>query len=165
MGRLQQHIVESNAIEGYTHEGLHQVNSERAARLVLLAAEEGTVLHPRILHAVVMEGLSLPKVDEHQHEPGEYRKCAVRVGHHVPPPASEVPELMDNWWDDIGWLPPWRSHVEFESIHPFPDGNGRVGRLVYWNEQLLWGEEPELFMACERQDYYDRLERDRQRSY
>ena len=74
--KLEQHIRESNAIEGYEHAGLHAKNSELAARLVLLAAKEDQVLHPRVLHAVVMEGLELPG----DHKPGEYRRCLVRVG-------------------------------------------------------------------------------------
>ena len=44
--KLEQHIRESNAIEGYEHAGLHAKNSELAARLVLLAAKEDQVLHP-----------------------------------------------------------------------------------------------------------------------
>ncbi len=151
---LEQHIRESNAIEGLPNEGLYLSNSLLAARLVVIAAHEGQVLHPRVLHAVVMEGLALPG----DHMPGEYRRCRVRVGAFEPPPPDAIGLPLNAWWDDMLGVAAWDSHAEFERIHPFPDGNGRVGRLVYWNEQLVRDEAPELIHAAERHAYYARLE-------
>lgn len=76
-----------------------------------------------------------------QGEPGEYRTFAVRVGFYVPPSANEVPGLMDDylrWWNQKTkeWSPVISSallHYRFEEIHPFGDGNGRMGRtLALW---------------------------------
>lgn len=60
---------------------------------------------------------------------------------HMPPPASRVPQLMD---DLLAWLASTELHpllasavfhYEFEFIHPFDDGNGRMGRL--WQTLIL----------------------------
>ncbi|MFS2031335.1 Fic family protein, partial [Curtobacterium sp. CT11-45] len=55
---------------------------------------------------------------------------------HVPPPAALVPELMDDLFaflhrDDLHPIAQAAiAHAQFESIHPFTDGNGRIGRAL-----------------------------------
>ena len=70
-------------------------------------------------------------------DPGSYRQQSVRVGDHIPPPAPEVPRLMgelEKYMNEPSDLPPLIRaglvHVQFETIHPFLDGNGRIGRLL-----------------------------------
>ncbi|MDP2924763.1 MAG: Fic family protein [Nanoarchaeota archaeon] len=69
---------------------------------------------------------------------GKYRNVQVFVGGSVPPNASEVPNKMAHL---LKWCSTNKSklnpivlasyfHTEFEKIHPFVDGNGRVGRLL-----------------------------------
>ncbi len=156
---LEQHVRESNRIEGVENEGLWLSNHLLAAKVVEVAADD-TIVHPIVLHAILFNGLEdqLPLVNGYQHKPGEYRQCQVWVGNHTSPPPEAVSQLMYDWWEALGTESPWEHHVGFETIHPFPDGNGRVGRLVYWNEQLRMGEEPELIKAQDRFDYYDKLE-------
>ena len=105
--------------------------------------------------------------------PGHYRTGGVGVMSqteviHVAPPAKRVPELMG---DLLGWLettdehPLIRSsvfHYEFEFIHPFADGNGRLGRLwqtlilSQWNP--LFGSLPvESMIYAHQNDYYDAI--------
>lgn len=54
----------------------------------------------------------------------------------VPPPAEHVPELMDDLVDYLNGathgalIQAAMVHAQFETIHPFPDGNGRVGRAL-----------------------------------
>ena len=87
--------------------------------------------------------------------PGCYRRVGVAVGgggqvHHVGPPADRVPHLMANllsWLRETTEHPLIASavfHYEFEFIHPFEDGNGRMGRLwqtlilTRWNPLFAW---------------------------
>lgn len=69
--------------------------------------------------------------------PGQFRKQSVRVGDLIPPPAPEIPRLMsglEKYMNDPSDMPPLLraglAHVQFEAIHPFLDGNGRIGRLL-----------------------------------
>ena len=72
---------------------------------------------------------------------GEFRTQQNRVGEHVPPVASSVESLMGNlekyinadynFEDGIpALIKAALIHAQFETIHPFPDGNGRVGRVL-----------------------------------
>lgn len=69
--------------------------------------------------------------------PGQYRKQSVRVGNLIPPTAAKVPNLISDLEKFINKdesLPALvraaLTHVQFETIHPFLDGNGRIGRLL-----------------------------------
>ncbi|MDO8907271.1 MAG: Fic family protein [Pseudohongiella sp.] len=71
--------------------------------------------------------------------PGAWRTRAVRVGNHVPPAAEDLPDLMAAFCDnfhprrhsgDRKVLAIMAAHHRLEWLHPFLDGNGRVGRLL-----------------------------------
>lgn len=117
-------------------------------------------------HQLLMQGL----IDES----GMWRTKAVGIlkGNavsHVAPPAKRVPKLMEDLLQftkksDLPWLlKACIFHYELEFIHPFQDGNGRIGRL--W-QQLLLINEHELFVCIpieilvkqRQQDYYHALE-------
>lgn len=110
--------------------------------------------------------------------PGEFRKSQNWIGgtrpgnaRFVPPPPEKVMECMGDLEkflhaEDIPVLTKAAlAHVQFETIHPFLDGNGRVGRLLI--TLLLCAEnmliEPllytSLYFKTHRQTYYDLLER------
>ena len=111
-------------------------------------------------------------------QPGEFRKGQVWIGgsspalaHFVPPPPEALPEVLAALerflHEPSGQMPPLvkaaLAHVQFETIHPFSDGNGRLGRLlivlILCNEGVL--REPSLYLSLyfkrRRADYYDRL--------
>ncbi|MDP2327071.1 MAG: Fic family protein [Dehalococcoidia bacterium] len=110
---------------------------------------------------------------------GQYRRVQVAIGgrtperaRFVPPPYDRVPPLMDDLerflTADID-LPPLMicalAHYQFETIHPFEDGNGRIGRLLI-PLYLLAAEaipRPILYLSAyleaHSDEYYQRLKR------
>ncbi|MGE4072838.1 MAG: Fic family protein [Lysobacterales bacterium] len=113
-----------------------------------------------------------------QHTPGEFRRSQVWIGGtrpgnaaFVPPPAHEVPECLSQLerflHDDPEPTPPLvkaaLAHLQFETIHPFLDGNGRVGRLLITLQLCADGllREPLLYVSLhfktERRRYYELL--------
>lgn len=88
--------------------------------------------------------------------PGRWRETRVYVGSgrqqaYVPPAPEAVPQLMDNWLAFVGRAdlnPVIRlaaAHAQFELIHPFADGNGRVGRMLL---ALLAVADGVMLQAC-----------------
>lgn len=86
------------------------------------------------LHKIVMTGLA-PEAGYLRHEPSAiFNQAGVAV--YMTPPPSEIRILLDKFMDiansskDPGPVNAAISHFIFEKIHPFLDGNGRVGRLI-----------------------------------
>ena len=88
----------------------------------------------------------------------------------VPPPHDVVPDLLgqlDRWIHRKEPLPPLvragLAHVQFETIHPFLDGNGRIGRLLITLLVEHWGllDSPLLYLSLafkrHRAEYYRAL--------
>jgi Fic family protein len=98
---------------------------------------------------------------------GIFRDYQVRVGHYFPPHWKEVKPLMHklmhfiNRYRDI--INPVElaaiAHYRFEKIHPFGDGNGRIGRLLM--NQILWHSKYPLLIIeyKKREQYYRALTR------
>ena len=81
----------------------------------------------------------------------------VSVGGRLAPDYSYVPDLMTKWIQDLPEMTPLTSHIRFEAIHPFRDGNGRTGRMIYWFICKRRGIKPYRYNADtekERQAYY-----------
>ena len=139
------------------------------------AIDEGLLLE---LHKILMKG-----VRGENKSPGEYRSVQVLVGNRgdtlesakfVPMPPEHVPWKMGNLFDYISspdeniLLSAALSHYQFETIHPFTDGNGRMGRLLIMLILNRNGvlEYPVLYLSGyfnnKRDEYIDRLNRVRE---
>lgn len=111
-------------------------------------------------------------------QPGEFRRSQNWLGGTRPGNARFVPPPPDRLMDCLGSLekyihddhtPPLvraaLTHVQFETIHPFLDGNGRVGRLLIMLMLVEFGalKTPLLYLSlyfkANRAEYYDRLQR------
>ncbi|NEX15927.1 MAG: cell filamentation protein Fic [Halochromatium sp.] len=143
--------------------------------------EEGLPLSLRLLREI--HGVLLSKGRGSSQTPGEFRRSQNWIGGtrpgnatFVPPPADAVMECMsklelflhDQPEPTPVLLKAAFAHVQFETIHPFLDGNGRLGRLLITlllcSESVL--REPLLYLSLyfktHRQHYYDLLNRVRQ---
>ena len=140
-----------------------------------LADASGLPLSMRLLnetHARLMQGVR--GTEKH---PGEVRRTQNWIGGSrpgnaafVPPPPHVLGDLLsafENYIHDDDGLPPLVRagllHVQFETIHPYLDGNGRIGRLLvtllleHWElltKPLLYLS---LFFKRHRSEYYNRL--------
>jgi Fic family protein len=110
--------------------------------------------------------------------PGEFRTSQNWIGgtrpgnaRFVPPPVHEMKRALDDLerfiHADDEYLPLIKAgllHAQFETIHPFNDGNGRTGRMLItmflWHEKIL--ETPVLYLSSyfkkHQQLYYEKLE-------
>ncbi len=125
------------------------------------------------IHAILLKG-----VRGSDRQPGEFRTTQNWIGptnllseaSFIPPPPEEVMKAMgdlEKFFYEQTNLPPLVKcaliHYQFETIHPFLDGNGRMGRLLI-TFYLCWEKilsRPLLYLSYffkkYRQEYYDRL--------
>jgi Fic family protein len=134
---------------------------EKHAAKKLLTHEDILRLHKIIASNVMEQGTA-----------GRYRTMTVRVGRYMPPPPGDVSGLMFElltWWnEESARLSPVLSsaivHYRFEAIHPFADGNGRLGRaLALWELYRRGFDTHHIFSVDEfywenRPRYYAELE-------
>ena len=126
------------------------------------------------MHSVVMRG-----VRGADRRPGELRTSQVWIGsagtpieeaRYIPPPANLLRDLLADWElfvNDRAEVPPLVKcalmHYQFEAIHPYLDGNGRIGRLLV--VLFLCASEilttPLLYLSAyferDREEYYNQL--------
>ena len=151
---------------------IQEVRNAIAAYETLTRWEPFNETHLLEAHGVMMAGL----IDH----PGRYRNGGVGIYRgeqlvHMAPPAGRVPVLVADlltWLARTDWHPLITScvvHYELEFIHPFTDGNGRLGRLWQtlilsrWNSLLAWLPIEEVIRA-RQPGYYDTLGQSDQQS-
>lgn len=158
-----------------------EVSDAREVRNYVLALEHGLKrietlpIGTRLLcelHEILLDGVRGAGAA------GELRRLQVHIGPsrrmndatYIPPPANEIPPLLgdlEHFIHEEKRLPPLvrfaLTHYQFEAIHPFYDGNGRIGRLLV--SLLLCAEgllpQPLLYLSAyferNRADYYRNL--------
>lgn len=147
------------------------INYTKALDVALsMMQEDGLPLISRVILEAHKALLSVN--GENNATPGFYRTQSVRVGEHVPPPAPEVLQqmsLLEKYINEPSDLPDLIKaglvHVQFETIHPFLDGNGRIGRLLIvlmlidsglLSAPILY---PSYYFKKHHIEYYQRLDR------
>ena len=128
----------------------------------------------REIHAILMRGVRGDLMT-----PGEMRRSQNWIGRpgaplesarYVPPPVGKMATCLSDLelfiHQDCDIPPLLRVgmiHYQFEAIHPFLDGNGRIGRLIITLLMVAWKllSQPILYLSdfieANRQEYYDRL--------
>ncbi|MCL1969762.1 MAG: Fic family protein [Bacteroidetes bacterium] len=118
---------------------------------------ELTVENLELLHQMLLGGIN----DEYAgriRRAGEY----VRVGWHIAPPPEQIQNMLENLMyqynseNDKYFLEKIAEfHLQFETIHPFCDGNGRMGRLIINLQLAALGFPPVIIQnKGKRDDYY-----------
>jgi Fic family protein len=129
----------------------------------------------REIHAELLAG-----VRGSERTPGEFRRnqnwigpagCTLETATFVPPPVHEMHQALGNLEKFLHQAEPMPrlihcglAHAQFETIHPFLDGNGRVGRLLITFLLCQQGilQRPLLYLSyylkAHRAQYYDRLD-------
>ena len=144
----------------------------------LTRIREGFPLSLRLLREI--HGVLLATGRGNNKSPGEFRRSQNWLGGTRPGNAIFVPPPPERLMDCLGpfehflhdepepvpsLIKAALAHVQFETIHPFPDGNGRLGRmlitLLLCHDKVL--QEPSLYLSLyfkiHRADYYDHLQR------
>lgn len=157
-------ILDGKRVLGNPNE-IREVQNAYAAYEFMLNLDALSVDDLLRAHAQMMDGLV--------RENGRFRSGGVGVFNgkalvHMAPPAKLVPEHIHNlfaWYRQSELHPLVKSavfHYEFEFIHPFSDGNGRMGRmwhsllLAQWKELFFWLPVEELIQVRQK-EYYDAL--------
>ncbi len=159
------------------HDDIQEILNYRKAMRHAMKMLENLPLSQRVIletHAVLMDS-----VRGHGKSPGVYRKipnwigpagCNIEQARFVPVSADKLPVAMsefekfihsDHCPDRLVQLA--LLHAEFEAIHPFLDGNGRLGRMLVplflWQAKLI--HQPMFYISAyfeaNRDEYYDRL--------
>ena len=155
---------------------IHEVLNYRAAMRRAVEMLRDLPLSQRVIraaHRVLLSG-----VRGAGQAPGEYRRipnwigppgCSIEEAHFVPPSADRLGDAVTAWERYLHYDGPDRLvqlavvHAEFEALHPFLDGNGRLGRMLVplflWQTGLI--RAPMFYISAyfeaHRNAYYDGL--------
>jgi hypothetical protein len=151
---LTEFVRESNRIEGILRD---PTDAEIAAHIEFVNLDQPTIYDVIRLVSVVQPDARLR---DNMSVPG------VRVGNHIAPPSgAEIREQLEHilqmthvaWRNRMAegfktkWIP-WYVHCQYETLHPFTDGNGRSGRALW-----LWCHGGRAPLGFLHQFYYETL--------
>ncbi len=178
MGEVLEFEAEGDAA-GFSEERRNDIREVLNYRAALRMGEKmlaNVPLSQRVIreaHKVLLTG-----VRGQGKSPGEYRRipnwigsagCTIDQARFVPISADKLPDGMSAWERYLHTDAPDRLvqlaivHAEFEALHPFLDGNGRLGRMLVplflWQNGLI--QRPmfyvSAFLEANRDEYYERL--------
>jgi Fic family protein len=178
MGEVLEFEAEGDAA-GFSEERRNDIREVLNYRAALRMGEKmlaNVPLSQRVIreaHKVLLTG-----VRGQGKSPGEYRRipnwigsagCTIDQARFVPISADKLPDGMSAWERYLHTDAPDRLvqlaivHAEFEALHPFLDGNGRLGRILVplflWQNGLI--QRPmfyvSAFLEANRDEYYERL--------
>lgn len=152
-------VTNSNKIEGASvqPDSLEFINHFKAVRWMLKYPGDKPVgsstileLHRRLMHGIMYDA-------------GQLRTCEIMIAGHRGIPSVLLNEEMEKLEQGIQKCAGdeneiWNLHHKFEVIHPFSDGNGRVGRMLLNLLRLRAGLTFLIVFYDKRQEYYDMIE-------
>ena len=176
---ISEHVYNSNAIENSTltleetDKILHQLDCDRfisaremfeaknLARIVSYIEKKAKEQELNLSVMLFLHKILLSNIDDSIS--GRFRKDNefVRVGSHIAPNPKEVVERLEAMLVEYNSTPSLniikriaKLHLVFEYIHPFCDGNGRIGRIIINYLLLREGYVPINIKFIDRKDYY-----------
>lgn len=161
--------LDGDEVEAGGDAAVREVANYTAALREALASELPFSLRLiRNMHRTLLRG-----VRGDRHAPGRFRRGQVFTGHDkrfIPPPANELGDCLDafeKYMNEANGIDSlvrcYLIHYQFETIHPFYDGNGRVGRLLLAVMLQKWCglTKPWLYMSAffdrYKEEYISRL--------
>lgn len=175
-------LFEHEEVPGVPMHDVQEVSNYVAAlEHGLKRLQEGFPLSLRLIRE--LHEILLAKSRGSHKQPGEFRRSQNWIGGtrpgnalFVPPPPERLMQCLDNFEKFLhaqampypAIIKAALAHVQFETIHPFLDGNGRLGRLLITFLLCVEGvlKTPVLYLSLyfknNRQQYYDQLNRVRQ---
>lgn len=150
-------LRESNAIEGIWDD--HSLQDAIKAWDYLVMQKELTESVILGTHHFLMAnqgGLCLNEI-------GNFRRCEVTIGGHHAPNYFLVPGMIKSWLALAGkiktskWPDEWikQLYIQYETIHPFVDGNGRTGRMFLNYQRVKAGLPILVIYESRKYEYYE----------
>jgi len=177
---VPEHVYNSNAIENSTlsleetekilldielerYIETREIHEARNLARVVEYIEEKAIQHEFTSELVLLlHKMLLNNIDGNIAGRFRQEKEWVRVGSYIAPDPKDIPQLMTDWLTTykadstshvISRIA--RFHLEFEHIHPFCDGNGRIGRVLNNYALLKEGYVPINIVFADRAQYYE----------